>query len=375
MLKIDFYSNSYSVDEIIEAYTEGNIDNFKGDYDFLRFLISFATEGQLEGPDAAYYSLYAKLEGSLNIMLLDSYDYLGKKLYQLYELCGKDKMKFILLTRLIGMYSIYTILKKELLDRNFELSNPVPIIDEDIILSTGIKPNLNPQKKFCLFDLRCEEREEYEYELNRSLIHRINESIKKNNDKFELLPEIPSYIEKERIKREAKLAKRVPDELEIPFNNLYYGYANISAGLINIRTIAWFDYTGIDMFSYHIFRSIPDGEQCLLDDNATIHIPEQILNSNGIEITPLSPIRNVNIANVPTIIIDAIKKLEEDPVINENSILDLRSFLESIEQSIIKVKDLNKIERIVKAAYEIAYGPIFRSESTGEERTGGPLKQ
>lgn len=374
MLKINYLDDTYSVPEIIDAYTEGSIDNFKGDTDFLRFLISFAVGGFLVGPDAPYYSEYADYDGTLNIMLLDSYGYLGSKLYQLYELCGKDKTKFMLLTRLIGRYSVYTILEKALIDRNLELSEPVPIIDEELVLSSGTKPELDPKNIFCQFDLSYEDREEYEYEINRSLRNRINASIKRNQDKIELLPEIPSYIEKERREQEEKEKKRVPEELIIPINNLYYGFAHISAGgvaNINLRAISWFVYTGIDMFCYHMFKRIPDGETCLLDDDAKIHIPEHVLNKDGIEISPFSPIRSVNIATVPTIILDALKKLEEDPITNEISILNLQSFLESIDQGSVKVKDLKELDGIVNTAYEIAYGPIFKSQMNDEERLEG----
>ena len=34
MLKLDFLNKEYSIAEIIDVYTDGSIENFKGDEDF-----------------------------------------------------------------------------------------------------------------------------------------------------------------------------------------------------------------------------------------------------------------------------------------------------------------------------------------------------
>lgn len=140
MLKIDFMNKSYSVEEIIDAYTAGDINNFKGDEDFLNFIISYAVGKYLEGPDAEDFMEYAEYDGTTNMMLLDEYGYLGEKLYQLYEICGKDKNRFIILCGFIGKYSIGGVLDKSLIDINLMLTHPVDFIDDSIVLSSGTKP-------------------------------------------------------------------------------------------------------------------------------------------------------------------------------------------------------------------------------------------
>lgn len=74
------------------------------------------------------------------------------------------------------------MLDKELIDRNLELKEPVPFIDNNIVLSTGKKPKMKIKSMHPFLDLSFEEQKEYEHELNRSLSKRINESIRRNND-------------------------------------------------------------------------------------------------------------------------------------------------------------------------------------------------
>ena len=78
MLTLDFYNESYSLEEIINGYTGGSLDNFKGDEDFLDFLISYSLGDNLEGPDADNFKEYAKYDGLLNMMSLMSMDIMGK---------------------------------------------------------------------------------------------------------------------------------------------------------------------------------------------------------------------------------------------------------------------------------------------------------
>ena len=118
MLKLDFLNKDYSLEEVIDAYTDGDIVNFKGDEDFLNFLISYSLGGHLDGPDADKYEEYKDYDGLLNIMRLDEYGYFGKKLYQIYEICNKDKFEFMKTCKLIGSYSIKHTLEKETIDTN-----------------------------------------------------------------------------------------------------------------------------------------------------------------------------------------------------------------------------------------------------------------
>lgn len=376
MLKIDYLNNNYSVDEIINAYTEGSIDNFKGDEDFVIFLISFAIGNFVAGPDAEDFKEYAKYDGVLNVMLLDEYGYLGSKLYKLYEICDKNKITFINFCHLLGRYGVTSTFDKVLVDCNLKLTKPVPFIDEEIVLSTGTKPQLNPEEWLVGRDLRFEERREYEYELNRSLRHRINESIKENHDDIELFPELPSYIEKERREQEQRIAKRVSDEHLININNLFFGsfIFGTGGGVLNLglKAISWFENTNTDMFGYHIFRSVPDGDYTLLDDNDMVHLPEKVLKSDGVEVGPNTPVRKVNIANVPTILDAAIKKLEEEhPIEFEQELAMLKHVFEDLEnRENISVKNLEALG-IIRIAYEIAYGEIFKKHN-GEELDENP---
>lgn len=364
MPKIDYNASELGLDEIIEAYTDGSLDNFKGDQHFLDFLISYAWGSSLEGPDAYKYKEYAEYDGCLNVMSLDEFGYLGKKVYRLYEICEKDKLRFIELCTYIGKTAFMRLIDKTLIDKNLELKKPVPFIDKSIILSTGKKPQAKLESMVPFEDLTEEEQKEYKHELNRSLSRRINESIKRNNDNVEPVPEMPSYISVKQKELEEENKKRVKDNYIVNINNLYYGseILDASGGVlgINIKFVSWFEYTNMDFLSFHFFRSIPSGDYCLVDNNGNIHIPETIINHNNIEIGPNTPIRGVNIANVPTILSSAIKKLEEEPIANETSILNLKSLLEQLElKETLSVAETKQYDTIIRTAYEIAYGEIF----------------
>ena len=102
------------------------------------------------------------------------------------------------------------------------------------------------------------------------------------------------------------------------------------------------------------------GDYCLVDDNGRVFIPKEDIKKDSINVGPSQCVRSVNIANVPTILRSAIEKLKEDPVSNESLILDLQSFLELLESDKkITVGKAKEYERVVRAAYEIAYGEIF----------------
>lgn len=364
MPKIDYTAREYGLDEIIEAYTDGSLDNFKGDQDFLDFIISYAIGDYLEGPEAYEYKAYAEYKGCLNMMSLDEFGYLGKKLYRLYEICGKDKQEFIKFCTFVGRISLDRIIDKVLIDKNLELKEPVPFIDETIVLSTSKKPEVDIKALFPIKNLSHEEEKEYAHEINRSLSRRINESIRRNNDNIEPVPEMPSYISMKQKELEEENKKKVPNDYIVNINNLYYGSEiyDVSGGVIglNMKMVSWFEYTNMDFLSFHFFRSIPSGDYCLVDNNGNIHIPETIINHNDITIGPNTPIRSVNIANVPTILSSAIKKLEEDPIVNETSILNLKSLLEQLEmKGTLSVAETKQYDTIIRTAYEIAYGEIF----------------
>ena len=368
MLKLDFLNKTYSLEEVIDAYTDGDIANFKGDEDFLNFIISYSLGKHLVGPDASNYEEYKDYNGLLNIMRLDEYGYFGKKMYKIYEICGKDKMKFIETCDLIGEYFIKHILEKETIDTNLKLKNPVAFIDS-IILSTGKKPIYNPKEKYNEYDLdrKLGEEEEFNHEVERSLRHRINESIKENGDDIELLEELPSYVEKERREKEEQEAKRVKDDYEINVDNLYFGteHYDMSGGILgmNLTVVSWFEYMNMEIMNYRVFRSVPHGDFCLIDNDGKIHIPDEVLAKDNVEVTPNTPIRGVRIASLQNIIKEAIKK-EENNYDNEETLLSLNGLLEHFEdKETIKVSELSTCQPTIRNLYERSFGNIFNSDN------------
>lgn len=368
MLTLDFNNRSYSLEEVVDAYTGGSIDNFKGDKDFLDFLISYSLGDSLVGPDADNFMEYAQYRGLLNIMRLDEYGYFGFTLYRIYEICGKDKIKFMKTCDMIGKYSVKHTFEKTTIDTNLQIKNPVEFFDDDIVLSNGVKPKYDMDKMFLRRSgLEFDEEQEYDYEMERSLRRRINESIKRNGDDIPLLEEMVSYTEKERLEKEAEEAKKVSDDYEIDINNLYFGseVMDVSGGALgfNMRNVSWFEYTNMDMFGFHVFRSVPAGDYCLLDNNGKIHIPEEVLKKDNVNVGPSQVIRSVDIVNVPTIIRSAIKVLEEDYSENEETILNCNSFLEMLEaKEKISVGEAKEYESFIRSAYEMAFGSIFGSD-------------
>lgn len=359
MLKLDFLNNDYSLDEVIDGYTDGNLDNFKGDKDFLDFLISYSLGNYLEGDEAESFKQAAQYGGLLNVMKLDEYGYFGKKIYKIYEICGKDKIKFMKVCDLIGQYTIKHTLEKETIDKNLELENPVDFIDDNIVLSSGAKPEYDPNKIFVFrFGLEdIDDELEFDYEVERSLRKRINDSIRANNENVDLLEELPSYVDKKKNEKEEQEKKRVKDDYEVDINNLYFGTQiyDASCGVLNfnMKSISWFEYMNIDILNFHIFRSIPIGDYCLLDNNGKIHIPEQVFKKNNISIGPNTPIRSVSIYNIPTIFDLAIKKLNEEPIVNEDIILKAKALLEIFERKgKLKVKELDNYYNMIRLLYD-----------------------
>lgn len=368
MLKLDFEHKSYSFSEIADALSAGSIDNFKGDEDFLEFLISYGVGNLLEGPASEDFKEYAKYDGMLNIMRLDEYGYFGSPLYRIYEICGKDKLKFIRTCDLIGFYSIKHSIEKETIDRNLSLKEPVDFVDENIVLNNGIKPIYNLDEHILFRSgLKLSDEREYDYEIERSLRRRINESIKKNGDDVPLLEEIVSYVEKGRLEEEAKEQKKVPDDYEININNLFFGSEEMDisgCGLgITMRSVSWFENTNMNMLNLHVFRSVPMGDYCLLDNAGKVHIPEEVIKKENINVGPEQTIRKVNIVNVPKIINNAVSVLEEDYGENEEAIATCKSFLEMLEyKETLSVSEIKEHEPFIRRVYEIAYGDMFDND-------------
>lgn len=361
MPKLDFFEKEYSLKEIIDAYIDGSIDNFKGDTDFLDFYISYAIGKFLEGPDAEKYKKYASSSGIMIGMWLDDLGYLGAPLYKIYEICDKNKDTFIRSLSILRNLCLKSLVTKEIIDINLKLKKPVSFIDDSITLDNGKKPEWRK--------LGFSEKHEYEEKVAQSLKRRINESIRENNEEIKPLQETNLEDENQKV---------IPDDYIVNINNLYYGSEiyDVSGGVIglNMKMVSWFEYTNMDFLSFHFFRSIPSGDYCLVDNNGNIHIPETIINLNDITIGPNTPIRSVNIANVPTILSSAIKKLEEDPIVNETSILNLKSLLEQLEmKGTLSVAETKQYDTIIRTAYEIAYGKIFPARPNEDRPIDGNL--
>ena len=203
MARFDFFNKEYNLNEIANGYFSDDFSNFKNDKDFLDFLISYTLGNHLVGEDSENFKEYADYEGLFNIALLDQYDLLGEKLYRIYEICEKDKMKFIRACYHFGTIDSFKKLPKEIIEKNISLKNPVNFIDDVVTLSDGTRPIM--EFKYLPYGLygnfNGKQEEEYFYEIERSLRHRINESIKENVDSIEPLEEMISYVDKKRKQR------------------------------------------------------------------------------------------------------------------------------------------------------------------------------
>jgi len=383
MAKFDFFNKSYNLKEIIDGYMNGSLDNFKGDEEFLDFLISYTLGDNLEGPDADNYKEYAKYNGLLSIALLDQYDMLGETLYKIYEICNKDKMNFIRVCHHIGEYTIRHTFNRETIEVNLKLSHPVEFVDDSIVLADGTKPVydydngiIDPYHML----KNVKKADEYEWELERSLRHRINESIKANGDDIELLEEMVSFAENEKIKKETEEAKLVKDDYEISINNLYFGKQtlDVSGGIlgINMECISWFEDTNVGILNYKILRSVPDGDYCMVDSQGNIHIPEEVVSKGNAKIGPNSPIRKVQIASVSNLFESEIEKLEEDPINNEEDLYNLKGVYELLQQrGSIAVGELNKYYSVIRAMYESCFGEMFKTDSNQDGYYGDVSKK
>ena len=368
MLKLDFLNKDYSLEEVIDAFTDGDINNFKGDTDFLNFLISYSLGKYLVGDDADKYMDYSEYDGLFKIMRLDEYGYFGKKLYQIYEICGKDKTEFMKTCELIGTYAVKHSIEKETIDTNLSLKKPVKFADDSIVLSSGLKPIYNPNNKYKYADdLSFDDEQELNHEMERSLRHRINMSIKENNDQVELLEEMPSYVEQERISKEEMEAKRVKDDYQIDINNLYYGteqYSSEDGAMgFSMTLVSWFEYMNMDIMNYHVFRSVPTGDYCLIDNNGKIHIPEDIMSKDNVSVSNNSPIRGVKIMNIKKIVEDNIKNTDD-----EMELLELNGLLEHLEdKEKIQVSELDQYEPTIRNLFEQSQGSIFSDKDKDYE--------
>lgn len=376
MKKFNFLEKDYTIDEFIEGITDGDITNFKNDEDFLDFLIYYTYGEFLKGEDLnkEYLEKYSCRRGILIIDMLDGYDIRGKKLYQMYEVCNKDKIKFMRVLHHFG--SIYKErFKKDEVLTNLNLTESVDFIDENLIFIDG----KNPKEYFSsdailgYDDIDNEVNEEYWHDLRKSLIDRINESIKKNNDNVPLLTPIKSYKEEKEEEQRKIDEKKVKPDYEIPVDNLFFGREtyDVSGGILNLnmKMVSWFENTGVRFGNYYFFRSVPMGDYCLVDSRGNIFIPNKKIEQEGISILPNNPIRNVDIASIKRILGDYLQKLIDDPIENEEEILHTKGIIEYLENTnTIKVSDLDKLDLLIRDAYENSYGEIFDDSDKNKQK-------
>ena len=372
MLRLDFLNKEYNLDEIINAFTDNNLNNFNGDKDFLNFLMSFSLGNYLEGEEEDNYKEFAMYNGLLKIMRLDEYGYFGKKLYKIYQICNKDKNTFMETCSLIGEYSLYHILEKESIDINLKLKKPVSFIDHSIVLCDGTKPVFNPLDRYNPYNLNRNQKDELNYELERSFRKRINESIKNNGDNIELLEEMPSFEEKERLKKEEEERKRVNDDYFISIQNLYFGYEeyDVSGGILNMcmKMISWFEYINMKIGQYYVFRSIPKGDFFLIDSDGKVFIPDENINVQNQTIGPNTPIREVKIANIPEILNYNLLKNNYDDENSEIKTLEINGLIEYFEnKGKIKVGDLELYQSKIRELYENITGNIFSLDDSNNK--------
>lgn len=370
MKKFDFLNQNYTIEEFIIGITDGDISNFKNDEDFLEFLIcytygEFIKSGNI---NQEYLEKYSRKTGILIIGLLDEYDIRGEKLYRIYEICNKDKMNFIRTLHHIGKLFKEKFTKEEVLT-NLSLIEPVDFIDENLMFSDGKDPKECYSVKSILGyeDVEHEVEDEYWHDLRKSLIDRINESIKKNNDNIPLLSPIKSYKEEKEEEQRKIAEKEVKPDYEIPVDNLFFGKEiyDVTGGVLNFNMliVSWFENTGVRFGNYYFFRSVPMGDYCLVDSQGNIFMPNKKVEQNGISLLPNNPIRNVEIVSIKKILSDCLTELNNDLIENELTILRINGLLENLKSiGSIKVEDLDKYYSLVRDSYESIYGKLFDND-------------
>lgn len=378
MSKLDLMNKDYTFGEIIDAFTDGSIDNFKGDNEFLKFFIYGLLGEEIisNEVDLEYKEKYTGYLNSIDLVFLDENDIMGKDLYKIYEICNKDKMKFLRTIFQLRLFGNDTPFTKNDVVTNLKLSYPVDFIDENIVLSDGTKEfNFEKDRNRPYKKLNREQTKEYYYRLRHSFVTRINESIINNGDSIPLL-EVPLSFEqlkeKERQEKLKQQEQKVKNDYKISVQNIYFGKQtiDISGGVlgINMTTVSWFEYTNMKFLNYFIFRNIPGGEYFLIDNEGKVFIPNKNMLFNNINFGPNNIVRDVSIGSIPTLIKLSIRKLEEDPIENEIQILQLKALLEHFEiVENIQVKELYEYESLIRAMYEKIMGPIFSSSDENEK--------
>ena len=365
------FDKPYTVGEIVYILTNGDIKNFKGDMDFLDFILSYGF-----GKGSKYYNKEDVECNVLNFFQLDAYGLLGEKLYKIYEACNKDKKEFIKTCDAMCGYGFYHMFDEETIKRNLELDIPVKFVDDNIVLSNGEKCVYDIDSKEVLLprkfglEIYSDDYEELAYEMERSLRKRINERLKEQGDD-NLLEEKISFQEqkeKERIEEETKRkeeeAKRIPPDYMIDVNNLYYGFMVSKVEFIEFKEIVVLENNNVGIGRYASFRSIPDGNYLLIDAEGNVFrdtYPSMGENSE----------RHVNIVQVTKMLDEFVNEKLNYGNVNAETIEffgSLSSLLK--DRGYIPVEELKDFYEIFQVVYENLYGPIFpKRENDADEAT------
>ena len=181
-----------------------------------------------------------------------------------------------------------------------------------------------------------------------------------------MLLEIKTYEQEQKELNDEINSKKVPNEYAIDVNNLFFGKytSNLGGGIINLNfnLVSWFENMNMRIGNYFVFRSVPSGDYCLIDESGKIYIPDKQIETNGISILPTSPIKYVDIASVKHILEESLKKL--DPIEDEEILLGVKGLLELIDNNVtITVAELENYEPIIRQCFEMSFGKIFEQDS------------
>lgn len=205
----------------------------------------------------------------------------------------------------------------------------------------------------------------YSQNLRYSLIKRINAKIKESDSKLDLLPEIKTYEQEQKELDDEINTKKVPNDYAIDVNNLFFGKytSNLGGGIINLNfnLVSWFENMNMRISNYFVFRSVPSGDYCMINEEGKIYIPDKPIENNSISILPTSPIKFVDIASVKHILEESLKKL--DPIEDEETLLGVKGLLELIDNNVtITVSELENYDPIISQCYEMLFGKMFNHE-------------
>lgn len=339
--------DSYSIEEIVDGLV-GN-SNCKNDISYINILTKLVDKS-------------IDFDSSLFLFIIE-HGIIEDLLYRIYEICNKDENEFFRVLCHIKKVGVNKGFRKEEIITNASLDKPVEFIDKSIMLLNGE----NPEEKFSpdfgqIYDVSRILEDAYCQDIKASLIRRINARIKETNNDLPLLPEIKTYEQDQNELINEINSSKIPDDYSINVNNLFFGKytSEVSGEIISLSSslVSWFENMNMRIGNYFVFRSVPSGDYCLIDESGKIYIPSKPVEANGISILPTSPIKYVDISSVKHILEESTKKL--DPIEDEKILLGIKGLLELIDNNVtITVAELENYEPIIRSCYEMLFGKMF----------------